>query len=214
MADFRSTRDAREPPPAEPERETQVTRLLAAWQNGEAEALDRLLPLVDAELRGLAHAALNREGQGHTLQTTALINEAFVRLVGRDRGWEGSRHFLDVAARAMRRVLVDYARRRRSLKRGGGRKHLGLDTLEPLLPSRSGSPDERAEDLIDLDEALERLFALHERPARAIELHYFGGLSYPEVAEVLEVSPATVHRDLRFARAWLFQELGDEEDSG
>lgn len=207
MADSRSTSD-KEDPPDGMQGETEVTRLLTAWQKGDSEALDRLLPLVDAQLRGLAQAALSGEGQGHTLQTTALVHEAFLRLVGRDRSWEGTRHFLDVASRAMRRVLVDYARRRTSLKRGGGRRAVSLDTLEPLLAA-----DQRAEEIIDLDEALERLFALHERPARAIELHYFGGLSYTEVADVLEVSPATVHRDMRFGRAWLFKELRDEEES-
>lgn len=185
-----------------------VTRLLAAWQEGDQEALERLLPLIDAQLRGLARAALSRELPGHTLQTTALINEAYLRLVGRDRSWEGTAHFLDAAARAMRRVLVDYARRRRSLKRGGEHHRIALDTLEPLIAAAEGR---EAAELIDLDEALTRLFALHERPARAVELHYFGGLSYPEVAEVLEVSTATVHRDLRFARAWLFSELSDED---
>lgn len=209
MADSRSTPDAHDASPDGAGGENQVTRLLAAWQSGDADALERLLPLVDEQLRGLARAALSRERPGHTLQTTALVNEAFLRLVGRDRSWEGTRHFLDVAARAMRRVLVDYARKRKSLKRGGDRRQVGLDTLEPLIGA-----DERAVDLIDLDEALERLFTLHERPARAIELHYFGGLSYPEAAEVLDVSPATVHRDLRFARAWLFKELRDEEESG
>lgn len=208
MADSRSTSD-REDRPDGMQSETEVTRLLTAWQKGDSEALDRLLPLVDAQLRGLAQAALSGEGQGHTLQTTALVHEAFLRLVGRDRSWEGTRHFLDVAARAMRRVLVDYARRRTSLKRGGGRSPVSLDTLEPLLAA-----DQRAEEIMDLDEALERLFALHERPARAIELHYFGGLSYTEVADVLDVSPATVHRDMRFGRAWLFKELRDEEESG
>lgn len=185
----------------------EVTRLLVAWQDGDEEALERLLPLVDAQLRGLARAALGREQPGHTLQTTALINEAYLRLVNRDRSWEGTAHFLDVAARAMRRVLVDYARKRRSLKRGGDHRRIALDTLEPLLATEG----QEATELIDLDEALTRLSALHERPARAVELHYFGGLSYPEMAEVLEVSTATVHRDLRFARAWLFSELSDEE---
>lgn len=185
----------------------EVTRLLVAWQDGDEEALERLLPLIDAQLRGLARAALSREHPGHTLRTTALVNEAYLRLVGRDRSWEGTAHFLDAAARAMRRVLVDYARKRRSLKRGGEHRRISLDTLEPLIADEGREVTE----LIDLDEALTRLFALHERPARAVELHYFGGLSYPEVAEVLEVSTATVHRDLRFARAWLFNELSDGE---
>jgi len=179
-----------------------VTQLLIAWQGGEAGAFDELIPLVYAELRRLAQSALHGEAQGHTLQTTALVHEAYVRLVGADVAWEGSGHFMHVAARAMRRVLVDHARKRRSQKRGGGATPLGLDTLEGILPG-----DSRPEEVIELDEALERLIALEERKGRVVELHYFGGLSYDEVADALEISPATVHRDLRMARAWLYKEL-------
>ena len=187
----------------------QVTQLLVAWQNGEDRALDALLPIVYGELRRLASSALRGEAQGHTLQTTALVHEAYVRLVGSDVAWEGSRHFMRVAARAMRRVLVDHARKRRSAKRGGGAAPLDLDSLEGVLPGA-----DRDEEIIELDEALERLTALEERKGRAVELHYFGGLSYEEVAEALDVSPATVHRDLRMARAWLLKELRDDDGSG
>ena len=207
VADSRPNREPAEASPGDGSAREEVTRLLADWQAGDSSALDRLLPLVDAQLRRLAHAALHRQGGGHTLQTTALINEAFLRLVGRERSWEDSRHFLNAAAKAMRWVLVDYARKRTSVKRGGDRVVVGLDTLEPLIPSTDRDSDQRAEDLLELHEALEGLFALHERPARAIELHYFGGLTYAEVADVLAVSQATVDRDLRFARAWLFKEL-------
>lgn len=186
-----------------------VTQLLVAWQNGEQSALDDLLPIVYAELRRLASSALGRESSGHTLQTTALVHEAYVRLVGSDVAWEGSRHFMRVAARAMRRILVDHARKRRSAKRGGGGVALDLDSLEGILPGAV-----RPSEIIELDEALERLIALEERKGRAVELHYFGGLSYEEVAEALEVSPATVHRDLRMARAWLLKELRDDDGSG
>ena len=187
----------------------QVTQLLVAWQNGEENALDALLPIVYAELRRLASSALRREGRGHTLQTTALVHEAYVRLVGSDVEWEGSGHFMRVASRAMRRVLVDHARKRRAGKRGGGAAPLDLDSLEGVLPG-----DAPPEEIIELDEALERLIALEERKGRAVELHYFGGLSYEEVAEALDVSTATVHRDLRMARAWLLKELRDDDDRG
>ncbi len=187
----------------------EVTQLLNAWQDGSDEALEDLLPLVYAELRRLARSAMRGESEGHTLQTTALVHEAYVRLVGAEIEWEGSGHFMRVAARAMRRVLVDHARRRRSDKRGGGANAISLDTLEHLLPARA-----RTSDLVALDEALERLTALEERKGRAVELHYFGGLSYEEVAEVLEVSAATVHRDLRMAKAWLHKELSLDAQGG
>lgn len=182
--------------------DTQVTRLLLAWKDGEQEAFDDLIPLVYDELHVLASRSLRGEAAGHTLRTTALVHEAYVRLVGADVDWHGSRHFMRVAARAMRRVLVDHARKRASKKRGSGASPLSLDTLERILPA-----DARPPELLELDEALERLFTLHERKGRAVELHYFGGLSYDEVADALEVSPATVHRDLRMARAWLYKEL-------
>ena len=183
-----------------------MTRLLLAWNEGEAEAFDQLVALLYVELRSLASRALRGEARGHTLRTTALVHEAYVRLVGADQEWEGSRHFMRVAARAMRRVLVDHARRRKSAKRGGGVPPVSLDTLAGMLPAEAREPD-----VIDLDEALERLIALEERKGRAVELHYFGGLSYEEVAVALDVSPATVHRDLRMARAWLYKELRDDD---
>lgn len=166
------------------------------------EAFDELLPLVYDELRVLARRTLRGEAEGHTLRTTALVHEAYVRLVGADVDWQGSGHFMRVAARAMRRVLVDHARKRMSKKRGSGASPVSLDTLEGILPV-----DAPPKELLDLDEALERLFTLDERKGRAVELHYFGGLSYDEVGEALDVSPATVHRDLRMARAWLYKEL-------
>lgn len=185
---------------------TRATRLIQAWQNGDESALEELLPLVYGELQRLAHHALQRESVGHTLQTTALVHEAYVRLVRADVNWEGSGHFFGVAARAMRRVLVDHARKRSSLKRGEAPQPVALDSVEGLLVGES-----RTDDLLDLDEALDRLLALDERKGRAIELHYFAGLSYDDIAEALEVSPATVHRDLRLARAWLYKELRDDD---
>jgi len=183
-----------------------VSRLLIDWRDGDGEAFDKLLPLVYEELRGLARRALRGEAAGHTLRTTALVHEAYVRLVGTDVEWEGSGHFMRVAARAMRRVLVDHARARKSQKRGGGMPPIALDVLSGVLPDAS-----RPDDVIELDEALERLIALEERKGRAIELHYFGGLSYEEVADALDISPATVHRDMRMARAWLYKELRNDD---
>lgn len=188
--------------------DTEVTRLLVAWKQGDGRALDDLLPLVYEELQRLARYALGKEGVGHTLQTTALVHEAYLKLVGADLDWEGSRHFMRVASRAMRRVLVDHARRRNSQKRGGGARPMGLDTLEGVIPAQAPS-----QNILDLDEALGRLLALNERTGRALELHYFGGLSYDEIAESLDISSATVHRDLRFGRAWLYKELQGDPGS-
>jgi RNA polymerase sigma factor (TIGR02999 family) len=187
----------------------EVTQLLIDWRDGRGEAFDELLPLVYEELRRVARQSLRRESSGHTLQTTALVHEAYVRLVGADVAWEGSRHFMRVAARAMRRILVDHARRRMSKKRGAGGLKIGLDSLEGVLPA-----DSRPEEVLELDEALERLLALDERKGRVVELHYFGGHSYDEIAEALEISPATVHRDLRMARAWLYKELRRDDGRG
>jgi RNA polymerase sigma-70 factor, ECF subfamily len=184
----------------------EVTALLRAWHGGDDDAVDRLLPLVYGELHRLAHSAMRGESDGHTLQTTALVHEAYVRLVDADLEWEGSKHFLRVAARAMRRVLVDHARSRKAQKRGGGAPVLALDTLEQVVAA-SSPPDE----VLALDDALERLFALDERKGRIVELCYFGGLTYDEIADTIEVSAATVHRDLRLARAWLYNELRDDE---
>ncbi len=197
-----------ETPAARPDA-PEVTRLLRAWRDGDGAAFDELMPLVYGELRRLARYALQGESDGHTLRTTALVHEAYLRLVGADVEWEGSGHFRRVAARAMRRVLVDHARKRKNQKRGGGALAMGLDTLEGVIPAAAPP-----QDVLDLDEALERLIALEERKGRAVELHYFGGLSYDEVAEALDVSTATVHRDLRMARAWLYKELRGDGEQG
>lgn len=178
----------------------EVGQLLIAWKNGDGTALARLMPLVYDELHALASRHLRGERPDHTLQTTALIHEAYLRLVGTDVAWEGRGHFLAVAAQTMRRILVDHARGRSRAKRGGGERPVSLD--EALLVS----PD-RGADVLALDEALARLSTLDERKARAVELHYFGGLTYDETAAALQVSAATVDRELRFAKAWLFREL-------
>jgi RNA polymerase sigma factor (TIGR02999 family) len=182
---------------------TEVTALLIAWRNGDQSALARLLPLVYGELHALAGRYMRGERDDHTLQTTALMHEAYLRLCGADVTWEGRAHFLAVAAQAMRRILVDHARARSRAKRGGGDTPV---TLDDALAPRAERPDE----LLALDEALVRLAALDERKARAVELHYFGGLTYDETAAALAVSTATVDRELRLAKAWLYKELRPE----
>ena len=181
-----------------------MTRLLVAWRGGEAAALDRLLPLVYAELRRVAHRYMRDERPNHPLQTTALVHEAYLRLIDVTRvDWQGRTHFLAVSARMMRRVLVEAARRRHADKRGGDASHVALD--EAFIPA----PD-RGADLVALDEALERLAALAPRKARVVELRYFGGLSVEETAAVLEVSVETVARDWRMAKLWLQRDLTAE----
>jgi RNA polymerase sigma factor (TIGR02999 family) len=178
-----------------------VTELLRAWSDGDEGAIEQLTPLVEAELRRLARAYMRRERRGHTLQTTALVNEAFLRLVGaRTVGWKDRAHFLGIAARLMRRVLVDHARARGYRKRGGGVQRVTLN--EGLVAS-----PEPALDVIDLDRALETLAAADPRKGQVIELRYFGGLSVEETAEVLHVSSDTVKRDWRLAKLWLLREL-------
>jgi len=179
----------------------EVTQLLLAWSQGDRSALDRLIPLVYEELRRLAHRYMGQERTGHTLQTTALVNEAYLRLIDASQvQWQNRAHFFAVSAQLMRRILVDFARARRNLKRGGGAQQvsLGEALLAPLEPDA---------DLVALDEALTALAAIDQRQAQAVELRFFGGLSVEETAEVLKVSPETVHRDWRVAKAWLLREL-------
>ena len=179
----------------------EVTRLLAAWGGGDGSALDRLLPLVERELHQLAHRQMGRERPDHTLQTTALVNEAYLKLVDQKRArWQNRAHFFAIAARIMRRILIDHARGRANLKRGGGAPKVSLD--EAAFVS-----DDRAAELIALDEALDRLAELDGRKARVVELRYFGGLSVEEAAEVLGVHPDTVTREWRRAKAFLHREL-------
>ena len=177
-----------------------VTQLLGAWRSGDEAALEQLTPLVYNELRRLAGRYMQSERPGHTLQATAVVNEAFMRMVDMDVPWQNRAHFFAIAARLMRRILVDYAKAHRREKRGGKNTDLTLD--EGLVESESRDPD-----LVNLDEALRNLEAVDERKAQVIELHYFGGLTYDEIAEALDLSPATVHRDLRMGKAWLQNEL-------
>ena len=180
---------------------TPVTELLRAWSNGDEAALGRLLPLVEAELRRLARVYMARERRGHTLQTTALVNEAFVRLVdARHLRWQDRAHFLGIAARLMRRVLVDHARARSYQKRGGGRHKVELDEAMIISPAFDFT-------LLDLDRALQALAAVDERKSRVIEMRYFGGMTVEETAEALRVSSDTVKRDWRLAKLWLLREI-------
>jgi len=178
-----------------------VTRLLVAWHGGDREALNTLLPLVYAELRRLAHRQMRGERAGHPLQTTALVNEAYLRLVDSDRvQWQNRAHFLAISAGLMRRILVDAARERGSLKRGGKAVHISLDDA----PDVARTP---GVDVVALDAALEALAALDVRKSQVVELRYFGGLSVDETAEALGVSAETVTRDWRMAKLWLVREL-------
>ena len=178
-----------------------ITRLLHAWQAGEEAALHELAPLVQDELHRLAHRFMARENAGQTLQTTALVNEAFLRLVqGAAIDWKGRAHFVAVSAQTMRRILVDLARARCAEKRGAGAPQLSLDAALDGQPAR---PDE----MVRLDDALDELARIDPRKARVVELRFFGGLSVEETAEVLKLSPKTVLRDWSLARAWLSREL-------
>jgi RNA polymerase sigma factor (TIGR02999 family) len=182
----------------------EVTRLLHQISGGDASAVERLVPLIYAELRQIAERAMRHERSDHTLQPTALVHEAFLRLVGKpDLSWESRAHFLNIAAQAMRRVLLMHARERRAGKRGGGLDRVTLD--EQLVGSA-----ERGVDLIGLDESLERLAAVFPRKARVVELRFFAGLGIEETARVLEISPATVKREWDFARAWIRRDLAEE----
>jgi RNA polymerase sigma factor (TIGR02999 family) len=179
----------------------QVTQLLIAWSNGDQSAFDKLMPLIDEELRRLAHRYMSRERAGHTLQTTALVNEAFLRLVNRKNlQWQNRAHFFGLAAQVMRTILVDHARSHASAKRGGGTRNLELD--EALVVSQ-----QKASEVIALDEALKQLALIDPRQSRIVELRFFGGLTVEEAAEVLRVSPVTIKREWSTAKAWLYHEL-------
>jgi RNA polymerase sigma factor (TIGR02999 family) len=180
-----------------------VTELLARWSNGDNAALAELTPLVYEELRRLAHHQMGGQRPDHTLQTTGLVNEAYLRLADHTRlNWQNRAHFFAVAARAMRQILVDYARGQRAGKRGGGALKVELDEAALVSPME-------AKEIADLHEALDRLAMLDSRKAQVVELKYFGGLNYDEMAEVLKISRVTVRRDWEFAKLWLYTELHD-----
>jgi RNA polymerase sigma factor (TIGR02999 family) len=184
-----------------------VTDLLQAWGAGDDGALERLVPLVEEELRRLARGYMARERHAHTLQVTALVNEAFLRLMDARRlDWQDRAHFLGIAARLMRRVLVDHARARASQKRGGCAQRVSLTQSLPAAPEAGLDLD-----VVALDRALANLAAVDERKSRVIELRFFGGLSVEETADVLHVSIGTVKRDWRLAKLWLLRELNEEK---
>ena len=179
-----------------------VTALLAEWRSGNPQALEQLTPLVYGELKRLAERMFRRESPGHTLQPTALVNEAFEALVRMDVSFQDRTHFFALSARLMRRILVNHANTRRAAKRGGqdARVTLNEEVTPPVL-----GPDE---EILALDAALSELAAKNTRRAEIVELHYFGGMTYPEIATALEISASTVHEDLRAAKTWLLERLG------
>jgi len=185
----------------------EITNMLIAWSEGDGEALDRLVPLVQLELRRLARGYLAKERPDHILQTTALINEAYLRLIDWENvSWRNRAHFFGVAAQMMRRTLVNYAIEQKSLKRGGRAQHVALEEAATVFSKHNP-------DLVDLDAALDKLAALSPRQSQVVELHFFGGLELKEIAEVLGVSHGTVKRDLTLAKLWLLAELGGEQDN-
>lgn len=184
----------------------EVTRLLQAWGRGDDAALEQMIPIVYSELRRIAHRYMTGERQSHTLQTTALVNEAYLKLVdSRKVNWQNRAHFFAISAQLMRRILVDFARSRSYQKRGGGAQQLSLD--EECLATQ-----ERGRNVLALDDALTALAEVDPRKSKVVELRFFGGLSLEETAEVLKVCPDTVVRDWRMAKAWLGRELGAEKD--
>jgi RNA polymerase sigma factor (TIGR02999 family) len=184
--------------PADPH---EVTQLLANWSRGDQAAFERLTPLIYEELRRLARHYMERQSPGHTLQTTALVNEAYLRLADQRRpNFTGRSHFFAVAAKAMRQILVDHARASLRLKRGGSADKVELDEAALISPEQPTA-------ILDLDDALEKLATIDSRAAQGVELRYFGGLNQDEIAEVLKVSTVTVRRDWLFAKAWLYAEL-------
>ena len=185
-----------------PNSDSGPTELLRAWSQGDGSALDRLIPLVYEELHRLARRYMRQERPDHTLQATSLVNEAYLRLIDVNRvEWRDRAHFLAVAAQMMRRILVESARNRRRQKRGGGAVHVNLDDVQALLP------DSKERDLVALSDALSALAMFDARMGQVVELRFFGGLTVEETAEVLNVSPETVMRDWKTAKAWLLREL-------
>lgn len=181
-----------------------VTMLLQQWRGGNQEALDQLVPIVYDELRRLAGRCLQSERPGHTLRATALVHEAYIRLMDADIGWQDRAHFYAVAARVVRRMLVEYARQHGAQKRGNGEVPIPLDEAVIVGP-------EAASTVLDLDEALQRLAVIDARKSEIIQLLFFGGMTYDEAAAALDISPATVHRELKLAKAWLHRELAQSQ---
>lgn len=189
-----------------PGQDAEITRLLQEWREGDRRALDRLMPLVHGDLHRLASRLFRAESPGHTLQPTALVNEAYESLLRMDVPWQDRTHFFAIAARLMRRILVNHASARRAVKRGGGAVQVTLDERSAVV----SGPDDQ---LLALDAAIDELSTFDSRKAEVVELHYFGGLSYAEIAEALELSTTTVHEELRAGRAWLQQRLTTDGES-
>jgi RNA polymerase sigma factor (TIGR02999 family) len=188
--------------------EPDITGLLNAYGEGAEDVFDEIMPVLYRELKRLAHARMRNERPGHTLNTTGLVHEAYLKLIDINAvDWQSRRHFLVMASKVMRRILVNYARDRKALKRGGGAPKLPLD--EELFV-----PDSSARTILDLDAALQRLETVHSRAGNVVQHRYFAGFTNEEIAEVLGVSVSTVERDLRFARAWLLRELKDDSGGG
>jgi RNA polymerase sigma factor (TIGR02999 family) len=186
--------------------DSDITGLLVDWNNGDKAAMDKLLPMVERELHRLAHAYMRRENPNHTLQTTALINETYMRLVDQRRvQWQNRAHFFGIAAQIMRRILLNYARDQNRLKRGGKAIHVSLSEACVM-------PAEKDREIIALNDALNRLEAIDERKAKVVELRFFGGLTVEEIAEVLKISNVTVMRDWSFAKAWLSREMQNGQE--
>ena len=184
----------------------EVTQLLIDWSNGSQDAVEHLFPLVYEELRRLAHRYMRRERPGHTLQTTAVVHEAYLRLIDQNHvQWQNRAHFFAIAAQMMRRILITHAQSHAYAKRGGGALKVSLDEAAVLSPARAG-------ELIALDEALKSLGVIDVRRSQVVELRFFGGLSNEEIAEVLKISPNTVTRDWNVAKAWLYREMSKEQD--
>ena len=184
----------------------EVTQLLIDWSNGSQDAVEHLFPLVYEELRRLAHRYMRRERPGHTLQTTAVVHEAYLRLIDQNHvQWQNRAHFFAIAAQMMRRILITHAQSHAYAKRGGGALKVSLDEAAVLSPSRAG-------ELIALDEALKSLAVIDVRRSQVVELRFFVGLSNEEIAEVLKISPNTVTRDWNVAKAWLYREMSKEQD--
>lgn len=183
--------------------DTDITALLVEWNNGDKSAMEKLLPLVERELHRLAHSYMRREDPQHVLQTTALINETYLRLVDQRKvQWQNRAHFFGIAAQIMRRILLNYARDQNRQKRGGKAIHVSLSQAQIL-------PGEQDREIISLNDALTKLEAIDERKAKVVEMRFFGGLTVEEVAEVLDISAITVMRDWAFAKAWLSREMTD-----
>lgn len=199
------------PPPVDAKNRQAVTRLLSAWRAGDTSALQQLTPLVYEELRLLARRYMRRERTSHTLQATAVVHEAFVRMVDMEIAWQDRNHFYAVAATLMRRILVDHAKSKSRNKRGGDAQICSLEVPD-VSTATTLSAGNGTYDVLDIDEALQQLNKVDERLAQTIELHYFGGLTCPEIAIATNVSEATVNRDLRLAKAWMLKELREHTD--